>query len=511
MSSTSKSDFRQRSISFLQIALGLVLAFSSTVGHAYSQDVPSVGQIERFLSSQTAVVGWVDLSKVEIDALAAFAEKLGFPKEDTTEVKAIQAALVQLSVKRVYWVSDLGSLMSGTNGLIIPCDPENSNSVLLILKALGGEGKTATVVDGSIVLFGDKENVEQFQKASGQKIDPLLLKAVSNISHSHGLAIRTPIAALIPIVSVLPNVFKDSAQVAQATELLVKIQSVMISTQLPPGSSEIRVSTESAEAAKGLAELLNTVMAKRIGESAAGLTVTAQGNDALLKIASREEADAAAASFVMLTAPARAHAARASTMNSLKQVGLAMHNFHATYGAFPAQALADKDGNKLLSWRVLILPYLDQQALYEQFHLDEPWDSEHNKTLISQMPFAYGAPNQQGAQAGKTRIVVPLTKDSVFGHKGGTGLGIRDILDGTSNTLMVVESSPEKAVIWTKPEDITIDAAAPLASIINDTAEGFHACLCDGAARFFPRSLAEKTLIALITFAGKEAIDYSKL
>lgn len=75
-------------------------------------------------------------------------------------------------------------------------------------------------------------------------------------------------------------------------------------------------------------------------------------------------------------------------VNKLKQFGLACQNYHDTNDALPGN-IADKDGKPLLSWRIAILPFIEQQALYEQFKRDEPWDSEHNKKLIEKMPKLY--------------------------------------------------------------------------------------------------------------------------
>ena len=69
-------------------------------------------------------------------------------------------------------------------------------------------------------------------------------------------------------------------------------------------------------------------------------------------------------------------------VNNLRQIGLGMHNYHATYNRFPGPAITNDKGDRLLSWRVAILPFIEQQALYEQFHLDEPWDSDHNIKLL---------------------------------------------------------------------------------------------------------------------------------
>ena len=98
---------------------------------------------------------------------------------------------------------------------------------------------------------------------------------------------------------------------------------------------------------------------------------------------------------------ARGAARRAASTNNLKQIALAMHNHHDASKEFPAAYSTDKQGKPLLSWRVKILPLIGQDALYRQFHLDEPWDSEHNKKLIPLMPPVYMAPGST-AGPGKT-------------------------------------------------------------------------------------------------------------
>ena len=173
---------------------------------------------------------------------------------------------------------------------------------------------------------------------------------------------------------------------------------------------------------------------------------------------------------------------------------------------------ADANGKRLLSWRVLILPYLDQANLYNEFHLNEPWDSEHNIKLVAKMPAVFKPPGLpvDTSEVGKTRFVAPLTKDSVFGRIGG-GVKIQEINDGLSNTLLIVEASADKAVVWTKPEDVLIDDINPLLSIITKDSDGFTACLCDGAARFFSKGNDAKTLNALLSIDGREVIEWDKL
>ena len=95
----------------------------------------------------------------------------------------------------------------------------------------------------------------------------------------------------------------------------------------------------------------------------------------------------------MVAGPAREAAIRAQCTNNEKQIALALHNYHDQHNSFPPAFSQGKDGKPLLSWRVLILPFLDQQqALYDQFHLDEAWDSPHNRTLIAKMPAVLSLP-----------------------------------------------------------------------------------------------------------------------
>ncbi len=201
---------------------------------------------------------------------------------------------------------------------------------------------------------------------------------------------------------------------------------------------------------------------------------------------------------------AREAARRVQSVNNLKQLMLAMHNHHATFKRFPPQAIKDKNGKPLLSWRVKLLPYLDENALYEQFHLDEPWDSEHNRQLISQMPLVYRSPNL--SLDGKTIYLGIEHEDAVF-PKNGDGLGLRNITDGTSNTLAMVEADADHAVIWTKPEDLEFDPADPMKGLGNLRPGGFNAGMCDGSVRFIANTIDPDMLRALITIGGGEVVN----
>jgi hypothetical protein len=174
--------------------------------------------------------------------------------------------------------------------------------------------------------------------------------------------------------------------------------------------------------------------------------------------------------------------ARRISSNNLKQISLSIHNYATTHRAFPPAYVADKNGKPLLSWRVLILPYLDQENMYRQFHLDEPWNSEHNKALLANMPIVYRTPGSQVTDQFKTNYLSVRGKNTVF--SGKRPCNIASIRDGTSNTVMTVEVSDARAVEWTRPDDFEYDPQNPGEGLIGLRDNGFFVGVADGSVRF---------------------------
>ncbi len=198
---------------------------------------------------------------------------------------------------------------------------------------------------------------------------------------------------------------------------------------------------------------------------------------------------------------ARLAAVRVDGQNNLKEMALAMHNYHSAFNKLPSSI---KDGNNkpLLSWRVAILPFIEEQALYEQFHLDEPWDSDHNKTLIAQMPAVFKNKRVDLAK-GKTVYQVPVGPSCMF--TGKDEIRFRDVIDGLSNTIMIYESSADSAVEWTKPSDVEIDLDNPLKTMGN-IGGAFSVALGDGYVQQVTRDVDADVLKGLLTRNGKESV-----
>ena len=147
--------------------------------------------------------------------------------------------------------------------------------------------------------------------------------------------------------------------------------------------------------------------------------------------------------------------------NNLKQFALAMHNMHDVYGRFPDDDGLDNENKGNLSWRVWMLPYLEQAPLFNQFHLDEPWDSDHNKTLIEKMPAIFESPGV--TEKGRTSVHVFTGEGAPFA--GESGPGFRNITDGTSNTIIMVLAGADKADVWTKPGGLDFDSDDPIKAL----------------------------------------------
>jgi hypothetical protein len=180
-----------------------------------------------------------------------------------------------------------------------------------------------------------------------------------------------------------------------------------------------------------------------------------------------------------------------------------MHSYQDTHGRLPPAVVYGKDGRSLYSWRVLVLPFMEESELYQQFHLDEPWDSSHNLPLLERMPGTYAPPPGKKARlpAYHTVCHVFVGKGAAFEGKEGL-LMPADFPDSTSNTILIVEGGAP--VPWTKPEDLIYDPDSPLPRLDCLFHDGLRLAVADGSVRFIRKDIGETTLRAAITRNGGE-------
>ena len=244
----------------------------------------------------------------------------------------------------------------------------------------------------------------------------------------------------------------------------------------------------------------------------------------------------ALSSFIPAMIEARKAALRMESLNNLKRLVLAMHLYHDKHKHFPPAVVIGPDGKTPHSWRVALLPFLDLENLYMEYRLNEPWDSEHNKKVLEKMPAVFKNPgdNRPGYLTSYLAVTGPNTlfgkstrPDGAEGVEMSTepfapgglaggggaefkpepadGVRMREITDGTSNTIAIVEARRE--IPWTKPEDIPFNGNT-VPELGGFYSGGFCVALCDGVARYLPDTIKPETLKHLLLINDSYVIDW---
>ena len=198
---------------------------------------------------------------------------------------------------------------------------------------------------------------------------------------------------------------------------------------------------------------------------------------------------------------ARTAARRTQSANNMKQLGLAMHNYHDVNKGMPPAVIVGPKGHKH-SWRVAILPYLEQKALYDMYRFDEPWDSPNNKKVMEAMPEVFRHPSDEPGSM-NTRYLAFVGPGSPF--ENPEGVQFKDIRDGTSNTVMFFSGASN--VPWTKPEDIEYDPKKELKMDEGPFKQGFNAVFFDGSVQFLSKDMVDKQMHRLIQSSDGTPIE----
>ncbi len=199
---------------------------------------------------------------------------------------------------------------------------------------------------------------------------------------------------------------------------------------------------------------------------------------------------------------------RTARLNLLRQVGIGLLNYHDYKDSFPpAKQNADDfddEGRPHLSWRVHILPYINQEELYDRFRLDEPWDSEHNRTLLDQVPDIYRTTDAPT----KTTVLAVVGEGTAYEGRSGLKMFEFDRGDGRKRTAYVVDAGRERAVPWTKPEDLSFDKDDPIRAVgTSDFGDELLVLMVDASVQSIPYDTAPESLRALFTRAAGDTFD----
>ena len=207
---------------------------------------------------------------------------------------------------------------------------------------------------------------------------------------------------------------------------------------------------------------------------------------------------------------ARGAARRAQCLNNLKQISLAMESYNAQYGCFPPAYTPDENGQPMHSWRVLLLPYLGENMLYEQYNFDEPWNGPNNRLLTDRMPNVYRCPSEVDADSSESSYVMIVGPGTI--SDGPSSTRDAQITDGLSNTIMFVEIC-DAGFDWLRPQDLD---ATQISYEINDpSGKGIRSkhpgvvnvAYCDGSVRSLNDGTDPDEVRGMTTIGGSEPVD----
>ncbi len=458
-----------------------------------------------YIDEQTVAVVRLDMTKADADALFKLLGDLGaLDPGDEKEFKPVVArwlsAFKKAGGRELDYVFGLAD--EGLPLVVVPlgegADVKALTDLLNDRVALAGRREQV----GPALVAGTEKGLERLRKLKPAE-RPELKKAFAAAGDGAVQAVLLPPPQLVKLIDEnvpeLPKQF-GGASTKPFTE---GVQWAAHGLDAPPKLGlRLTIRSPSAASAKALDEsaaaLLKVAVADKEVRAAlpwldkvAGLLVpVVEGNQLVLTLDDKQ----ARAALGPVLRWAVASAARVQAGNNLHQLVLASHNYADTNGGtLPAVANFDKAGKPLLSWRVHLLPYLDEDKLYKEFHLDEPWDSDHNKKLIAKMPAVFRNSNRKLNEQGKTVFLAPTGKGTAW-PGGAAGMRLpADFPDGLSNTILLILADDAHAVEWTKPEDLKIDPDKPHAGL-GQRAGAFLVGLADGSAHPVKPTISKETL-----------------
>ncbi|GAA4447474.1 DUF1559 domain-containing protein [Novipirellula rosea] len=484
----------------------LPLTATAQENSAASQKVFPVG----IVMHDTILAAHLDLSQIDVPAIKQLTSQFaGGPGESpiVSLAESVIESLRDAGANDLYVSVPGRVLIQGGVCIVVPCDDRDAVSKRLtkLLDSVSLPFDFRVVTTDQAVVVCPAMMAEHFQKGvpDSRSIDrPEFNASLQSMAHfPHQTVVSLP----EDIHEELANLWPDKLGNHDPTDFspsrwIASVRSIAIGWSLPPKTAfELRI--QSVDPAGAVAcEQETSKLLKAIPPGLPRPTLSVDGASVVIK-ADPEKLQAFLAPMVK---QAQQDAHRQQTMNNFKRLALAMHNFHAKQGFLPGKYTVDAKGRPLLSWRVALLPYLEQAPLYAKFKLDEPWDSEHNRPLAEQMPEVFSIAGDD-LPAGKSRIRLPVIAGGLWSGEGPPRT-LRDITDGTSATVWIATAPKSAAVAWTKPDDWQLDEAKLKEQFFGDQPYAVSG-YADGSVHVLTPAIAAKTLKALLTMAGREVVQ----
>jgi hypothetical protein len=492
-----------------------------TAANSFAQDkfdpAARAKLIAPFIEEQTAAVVHVDFSRIKIDSLLKLvAQMVPEDEEHFSEAKqhAPQAidSFLKAGGKDIYFV--VQASITSKPKVIIPVNPQTDQRAFME-NELCKDMPLKHIGDVLVASDSAPDNSASSDKTAPDQRPELAVAFEAAGDTAIQVLMLPPKYYRRVIEETMPELPKEiggGPSSVVTNGCLWAALSVDFSPQL---TARLVVQSQDAAAAvalnKKLGEVVQTVaqmpqvkaMIPKFAETTGIFIPKVEGNQLVLSLDAKQKEIGDLLNSVITPAlrEARGSAERMASINNLKQIGLAMHNYHDAHKHLPAAASYSPDGKPLLSWRVMILPMIEQGVLYDQFHFDEPWDSEHNKKLIDKMPPEYRSPKSK-LKDYRSNYVVPVGPGTVF--EGREGMSFKNITDGTSCTIMAVEVDDAHAVIWTKPDDLPYDPKEPSKGLGGLYKNCFIALFCDGYVRVIKLPCPDETLRAAFSAAAHD-------
>lgn len=457
----------------------------------------SASDIDRYLESTTVVVAQIDVSKLKLSAILDFIRAKSpavISNQARTGFELVAGGVLQslrdVGVTRVYATLSTLEFTNGQIAIIVPT--QNPEQLVERLEAItqmlpGSLGYEVHSGRDAVLVATQPVWTRLAQAPSAHR--PELSQAIERIAgEPASLAFNIRDDLRNSVVDVFPNQLPPWLPVRFSPKQLME-DIVSVQLTLAP-SPELQINLTATCRDTAAAQRTAVVGTELLKQFQIETTEPRMSENNATVTASKEQLEKLIDSLVR-------QIAEIEQGNKLKQVSLALHAFESSYRHLPPRMTVSEQGKPLLSWRVFLLPYLGETALYQEFHLDEPWDSPHNRKLVERMPQVYRSLQYQDLPPGHTLVQMPLLPGSVWSGNDNRFLSFKDFTFSTSETVCFVVAPPEKATIWTKPDDLTLRPE----SLVEDLFGHRQTCdvaMFDGAVLELPRTTDAAKLKVLI-------------
>jgi len=197
----------------------------------------------------------------------------------------------------------------------------------------------------------------------------------------------------------------------------------------------------------------------------------------------------------------------------LKQIGIAIQNYHDQHKCLPPAVINDQQGIPIHSWRAILLPYYEDEecaSLAQHYRLDEPWNGPNNRKLLDKAPKLFRCPSDED-NISETNYIAVTGAETIW--RGIQPMMFLEMTDGVSKSIAVVECS-DSGINWLEPRDVTFhDATVGINKLTGRPGiRSFHAggadtLFADGSVHFLSDDIKPETLRGLLTPAGGESVD----